>query len=217
MAKSKKRPLAVFRFRSYLILGVFIQQLRDVLADIDAQATIFVTPDPTTASVEANIVLLIEAETNVGKRVVGSVQARNNAYSVVKDDVYALLRYVQALADAAASEDASKAIITASGFDLRVNGVIQKPALAIKPTATPGMVKIVAKAVAKRAAYEWQMSSNNGASWTAVGTTLGAHTTAMGLAAGTRYLFRFRSTTPKEGTSGWSAPTVYIYTLPPTN
>jgi hypothetical protein len=204
MAKSKKRPLAVFQILKLRILSQFIQKVRDILADIGANTTLFATPAPTIASVNGHIDDLVDAETAVGQRVIGSVAARDEAYSVVLDDVYALMRYVQGLADSAANEQAAITVITSSGFDLKVNGVFVKPALAVKFTTVPGQVKLVAKAAAARAAYQWQQSTNNGLTWTDLTPTLAANTMVTGLTSKAAYQFRFRSIT-KDGLSAWSA------------
>ena len=56
------------------------------------------------------------------------------------------------------------------------------------------MAKLVAKAVKRGAAYEWEMSSDGGKTWVTVAKSTVANTTVSGLVAGTLYMFRFRST-----------------------
>ena len=80
-----------------------------------------------------------------------------------------------------------------------------KPELRIKLTDNPNVIKLIAIAAGKRAAYEWQQSTNNGVSWTTLFTTTKASAEVRGLASRTSYLFRFRSVVGTF-TSGWSMP-----------
>jgi phosphodiesterase/alkaline phosphatase D-like protein len=65
-----------------------------------------------------------------------------------------------------------------------------------------GDAKLVAKAVASRASYEWQYSTDQ-KTWTDAPTTLQSKTDVVGLTPGTAYFFRFRGTT-KAGVGDWS-------------
>jgi hypothetical protein len=64
-------------------------------------------------------------------------------------------------------------------------------------------VLLFAGAVARKASYDWQCSTDE-ETWTSAETTFRAKTKLIGLAAGTRYSFRFRARTP-EGLRDWSA------------
>jgi hypothetical protein len=69
----------------------------------------------------------------------------------------------------------------------------------------PGMVKLLAKAVKRTAAYEWVYSADGGKTWISAGLTVGlADTTIAGLTRGTVYWFRFRTTVGRV-TGDWSA------------
>ena len=203
MATSAKRPLAVFLISKLRRLGDFIFKVNKIRADIAANATLFATPDPALATVATDVAALLTAQTNVDDRVPGALATRNAAYTVVLTDIRGLQGYVQRIADNAANEEQAKIVVTSSGFDLKVNGVYEKPPLVIREMITPGMIKLVAKSAAKRASYEWQLSINNGALWTNLPSTLKASTVVSGLASGTRYVYRFRSIT-KNGISAWS-------------
>ncbi len=63
-------------------------------------------------------------------------------------------------------------------------------------------VQRIAGAVARKASYDWQYSTDE-KTWASAETTFRAKTTLVGLAAGTRYFFRFRARTP-EGLGDWS-------------
>jgi hypothetical protein len=56
-----------------------------------------------------------------------------------------------------------------------------------------GSVRLVAKAVAKVASYEWQLSKDAGNTWVDLPTTLQAKATVSGLTPGVTYGFRFRA------------------------
>jgi phosphodiesterase/alkaline phosphatase D-like protein len=64
------------------------------------------------------------------------------------------------------------------------------------------VVVLFAGAVARKASYDWQYSTDE-ETWTSAETTFQATTTLLGLAAGTRYFFRFRARRP-EGLRDWS-------------
>jgi hypothetical protein len=74
--------------------------------------------------------------------------------------------------------------------------------LPIKQGRISGSVLPVARAVARKASYDWQYSADE-ETWTSAKTTFQAKTTLVGLAAGTRYFSRFRPRTP-EGLKDWS-------------
>jgi hypothetical protein len=83
-----------------------------------------------------------------------------------------------------------------------------KPDLAAAMGKTPGQVIVRARAV-RGSAYEWQSSTDGGATWLSLGITTVANTSAAGLARGTTCLFRFR-TTRGSVTGDWS-PTISFY------
>jgi hypothetical protein len=72
-----------------------------------------------------------------------------------------------------------------------------------------GEALITAKAVGKSAAYEWQYSLDAGKSWLSLPTTTVADTRISGLALGTLYLFRFRTTRGRK-TGEWSQSVTYF-------
>jgi hypothetical protein len=203
MAKSSKRPLAVFLISKLQKIGSFIVKVQNILQEITDHPLIFVTPSPTVASVTTHLNELLTAEGLAQTRAAGTAAARNLAYDVVLDDIYALQRYVQNLADTAGSTAESISIIEASGFSLKVNGVHVKPALAVKNGDVSGSVKLVAKAAAKRVSYNWQQSLSVSAPWTELPTTLQAKTMVSGLTPGAKVFLRVRPVF-KDGPGNWS-------------
>lgn len=214
MAPLNRKINVSFGISKYRSQGAFKGQATKVSADIAAYTLIFVTPNPTVASVNGHLAALDAAQILVEIRAENGVSTRNAAHNVVVADMRAWERYVQALIDAEPDPDQKMIIASSSGFDVKINGTYAKPDLKITPIATPGMANLVGKAAAKTAAYEWQMSSNNGTIWTTLPVTNSAKTTISGLIAGTRYVFRFRSTV-KNVTSGWCTAVSFIYTVNP--
>jgi hypothetical protein len=203
MAKSKKRPLAVFLRRNFNRIGDFIIKAKAIVLDIGNSTGFFATPDPTLASVTTNIGTLETAQATAETRVVGSAAARDIEYNKVLDDIHGLQGYVQKQADNAVDESTAIAIINASGFSLKVNGVFIKPPLAVKQSPATGEVILTGKSAGKRASYDWQMSID-GTTWDNLPSTLISKTTVGGLIVDRRTYFRFRTITP-SGTGSWSA------------
>jgi hypothetical protein len=68
------------------------------------------------------------------------------------------------------------------------------------------VVRLVAKAAAVRAPYEWEWSADGEKTWTQLPSTLQAKTTVTGLTPATTYQFRYRATT-KVGEGDWTQVT----------
>lgn len=205
MAKPTKRPRVVFNFKQFRRIGDFIIKVKAIVAAIEANTTLFATPSPSTASVTGHITELETAESVAQSRIVGSAATRDEKYNVVLTDVHHLMAYVQGLADKSASKATAVTIIESSGFAVKGKGVHVKPPLKALYTKNSGSVKLMAKAAAQRATYQWQMSTNNGSSWQNLPSTLGANTIVTGLTPGTRVLFRVCAITQAE-IGGWSTP-----------
>jgi hypothetical protein len=77
-----------------------------------------------------------------------------------------------------------------------------KPDFVARYGPGPGQLVLDVRAVARHAAYQWQMSSD-GASWVDLPATLECTTTVSGLVPASVYFFRFRTLT-KAGMSDWS-------------
>ncbi len=205
MATLKRRVVVVFSLVRYRRLGDFRYKTGGISADIAAATGVFATPVPTVLVVNGHITAFDAAQVLVETRAINGVATRNAAYNVVVDDMRAWLRYVQALIDAEPDPEQQLIIANSSGFDVRVNGVYIKSPFKVTQLPTPGMVKLAAISAGSRAAYNWQVSSNNGATWADLPITNIAKTTATGLTSGARYIFRFRSVV-KNVVSGWCLP-----------
>lgn len=162
----------------------------------------FPNPNPSLATFEANINTFDAAETKAATRAVGAAAARNAAKNQVKDDLLHLCHYVRyATAKLPSAADAAAAIESAF---LKVKTVPTRavPALCVKNTAVSGQVALTARAVAPRAAYEWEHSADQ-VEWVAAPTTLKASTLIQGLPWAKLHYFRFRALT-RAGKSEYS-------------
>jgi|SRR5580658_8335559 hypothetical protein len=131
---------------------------------------------------------------------VAEKDTRNAKYVVLHTDLEHLMGYVQQVADANPAN--AQSLIESAGFAIRKTASRPKSAIKIEAGDVPGAVKLIAKAVASRASYEWQYSTDQ-KTWTNAPSTLQAKTTITGLTSGTVYYFRFRGVT-KTGETAFS-------------
>ena len=148
----------------------------------------FPSPTPTLATLEADIAALNTAETAVLARSKGAAEARNAKFAVLRADLETLRTYVQAVADAANPSNAA-AIVEGAGLSVRKVTRHDKPALAAEQGSVSGSVNLVMKSAGRKAAYNWQYSTDQ-KTWTSLPQTLKAKTGAIGLTTATVYYFR---------------------------
>jgi hypothetical protein len=161
----------------------------------------FPTPNPTLATFQADIEAVVTAETAALARTKGAADTRNAKLAVVKADLESLKNYVQNVVDASNPGNA-ESIIGSAGMAVRKVTLRNKPALAVKQGTVSGTVTLAAKAAAKKAAYNWQYSTDQ-KTWTSLPQTLKAKTGVSGLTSATTYSFRSQALTPKGGESDW--------------
>ena len=172
-----------------------------------ANNTHFPAPNPPLATFQADVAALNLAETAVLSRTKGAVEARNAKLAIVRTDLENLKTYVQSVAALATPSDA-EAIIESAGLAIRKVTLHDKPALAAKQGSVTGTVNLAAKAVAKRASYVWEYSTDQ-KTWTTVPQTLQSKTGIAGLTAGTQYYFRFQPVTT-TGVGDWSQVVAFL-------
>jgi len=110
------------------------------------------------------------------------------------------MRSVQQVADA--NPATAQSLIEAAGFTIRKTTSHPKSAITVEPGGVPGRIKLIAKAVAHRASYEWQYSTDQ-KTWTNAPASLQAKTAIAGQTSATTYYFRFRAVT-KDGEGAYS-------------
>jgi hypothetical protein len=160
----------------------------------------FPNPTPPLATVSADLAAYEAAEAQVLTRVKGAAATRNTKYAVLRTDLEHLMAGVQQVADA--SPATAQSLIEGAGFSIRKTTSHPKSAIKVEAGTVPGSVKLVAKAVALRASYEWQYSTDQ-KTWTSAPSTLQAKTVITGLTSSTTVYFRVRGVT-KEGEGAFS-------------
>jgi hypothetical protein len=170
-----------------------------ILAAMTGNAS-FLTPSPSLATVQTDLDAFNAAEATVLTRAKGSAEARNAKLLVLHEDLRHLVDYVQGVANA--NPASADAIIQSAGMAVRKVTLHAKGPLTAKLGTVSGSVKLVAKAVAQRACYEWQYSIDQ-KTWAEVPPTLQSKVHVVGLTAATAYFFRFRGIT-KAGAGDWS-------------
>jgi hypothetical protein len=159
-------------------------------------------PLPTLAAVTTATNDLQAAHTASLTRAKGTAAVRNEKHAVLVTLLLHLKAYIQAQADANAENATS--IIESAGVGLRKPPTHHARVFAAKAGALSGTADLVAAPAGRRAAYEWEFSTDGGKTWLPAPPTLQAKTTVSGLPSGTTALFRYRSVT-KTGASDWSA------------
>jgi hypothetical protein len=192
-----KRPLAVLNLPRN-VPGV-IHFARFVWTRMTDNAAL---PSPTVPldTFDADIDGLETSEAAVLQRTKGNKEARDANYATVVQDLRHLCSYVQYVADVDPGN--AEAIIESAGFYVKRIGSRSKGDLAATQGVVSGEAHVVAKAPARRAAYDWQYSID-GKTWLDAPSTLGGTTDIRGLTPGLRYAFRYRALT-KAGVGDWS-------------
>lgn len=193
------RSIAVLKLTNQVKHTISFAQ--SVASAIVAGSASFPSPTPPMATFQADIAALVTAETAALARAKGAVDIRNAKLAVLKTDLENLKAYVQSVADAANPTNAA-AIIESAGMAVRKTTLHDKATLAVQQGSVSGTVVIRAKAVARRASYGWQYSTDQ-KTWTNLPVTLQAKTTATGLTPATSYFFRVRGVT-LTGEGNWS-------------
>ena len=203
MAKSLKRPLAVFPMNKLKKLSEFIARIRVILLMMGADLTTYGAVAPPLAVAGKHTDELVDGKTLSDTKVKGSGAKRNLLYDVVVQDKIDVMAFVQNLADKSLNATTALDIILNAGFDAKVNGKHVKAPLTPKYGELSGEILLVGTALAKRASYEWQKSLDS-KTWTDdIDGTLQAKTLVKGLTPGTIYFFRYRALL-KDGYTKWS-------------
>jgi hypothetical protein len=199
-AKTMSRPVASLSLPTKVpVLITYAQAILKALTGNSSLANII----PTVAVLAAAIADLVQAQTATLARTKGAATTRNEKKSALVALLRQLRGNVQAAADA--SPDNGGTIIESAGLALKKQGV--RPARVFTATASgvTGSAKLVAPAAARRSAYEWEYSTDGGATWMTAPPSLQAKTVVTGLKAGTTVQFRYRGIV-KGGAENWSQP-----------
>jgi len=163
----------------------------------------FPNPTPALPAITAAINDLQIAETAALARTKGAVATRNEKRTALVVLLLEAKGCVQAAADANVENGAS--IIQSAGMGVRKAFVHPPRVFGATSGPVSGSVKLVAASAARRASYEWEYSTDGGATWVTAPPSLQAKTVLTGLKAGTTVQFRYRPVV-KTGGENWSQP-----------
>jgi hypothetical protein len=166
----------------------------------------FPAPVPSLATVSAALGDLNVAQTATLTRAVGTVAARDQKRQVLVMLLQQLKAYVQSVADQ--DLETAATTIESSGMAVRKHLVLPPRTFDAKAGPTPGSIKLVAPAAARRAGYEWACSIDGGKTWSGNAFTLQAKYIVTGLEPGSLAMFRYRPIT-KKGPGDWSDSIVF--------
>jgi hypothetical protein len=167
----------------------------------------FPAPVPSLATAQAAIDQLEVAEIAARSGTLGLKTARNAARAKLVKLLSRLKAYVQGVAED--NPDFAHSIVESAAMNVATRGTRVIAILAARAGSKSGEVRLVAKAVAKVATYEWQLRKDRTKTWVGLGKTVQAKTTAKGLVAGTTYWFRFRAVT-RRGVGEWCDAVAYV-------
>ena len=167
----------------------------------------FPSPTPSLAEVAASLEDLASAQVATLTRTRGTTELRDEKLERLVRLLKRLKAYVQGVADD--NPENAGAIIESSGMNVKKKASYAKPDFAVKPAAVRGSVRLEARSAGDRAGYEWGWSTDGGKTWLTRGTQQ-ASTDIDGLRSGVTCLFRYRVTTPREGTGNWSEAVEFL-------
>jgi hypothetical protein len=161
----------------------------------------FPSPTPPLAAVAAALADLEVAEVARLSNARGTAAVRHVKRAALSSLLMRLKAYVQGVADD--DPDHAGGIIESAGMSIKASTAAAKPPFAARPLALAGSVRLMVRAVAREAHYQWAWSSDGGATWQLAPATRGAKKVLTGLPSGTTCMFRYRVTT-RAGERDWS-------------
>jgi len=188
------------------VIAILISIAKAIVQALSGNAS-FPNPTPTLAVVTAGITDLENAESAALSRVKGAVAARNDKRKVLVSLLQELKAYVQKVADA--DQEHGAALIQSAGMNVRKAPVRKPRVFTITQGIVSGAVHVVAPSAGRRAAYDWEWSSDGGKTWQLAPSTMQAKTSLTGLTAGATLMFRYRAVT-KTGEADWSQPISFM-------
>jgi hypothetical protein len=128
-------------------------QVANAILEAMANNRSFPQPSPSLAVIAAAIADLQAAEVATLSRTRGTAAVRDTKRAALVSLVVRLKGYVQGVADD--DPEHAEALIESAGMNVKPKGVQEKAPFDVKPGAVSGSVRLVARAVAKEATYEW--------------------------------------------------------------
>ncbi len=176
----------------------------------------FATPNPPLNIIENQTQVVETAETVARTRAKGTAAARNVQRSILVGLLEAGVMYVQQVADACPTIEASIATIQAAGLTVALVPRRVKPLLNVTHGPTPGSVVLDANAKQlgaggrRKTFFNWQYTGDGGKTFVNAPSTPKSKTSISGLTPLTSYGFRV-SVTNSDGVAGeWSPLVTFI-------
>ena len=132
-ARALRREIAIMKPIATLKLSPRVKNVISFAQSVSTAMTgnaSFSSPNPTLATLNADIAALVAAEAAVLSRMKGAAVTRDEKLAVVKDDLLHLRGYVQQVADA--NPTTAQSIIESSGMSLRTLTLHTKSDLTVK-------------------------------------------------------------------------------------
>ena len=157
----------------------------------------FPSPNPPLQVFAADIAAFEDAETKAASRAKGAASFRDAKKKKVKEGLFHLRDYVQGVVETS-NPAAATALIESAFMSVRKTPKRVFPEVSAKKGDVSGKVMLAAKAVAPKAVYHWELSTDQ-ETWTRLPETMLTRTEVSGLTLGQTYYFRFRAFTR----AGW--------------
>ena len=192
--------------RRLIVRGPKSRRIADKIADAKFVAQsltdnlYFPDPIPAHASLKVHVAAAEAAQVATLTRTAGTAAALKAALRAVEGDLKTLYVLVENVANRHPTDGA--AIIASAGMSLKDARGPGRAELSVKQGGISGSVLLVARAIARKASYEWQYSTDQ-ERWVTADTTFECTAELFGLKRATRYYFRFRARTP-AGLGNWS-------------
>src|SRR6185369_251046 len=148
---------------------------------------------PLLATTSDDLDALDAAEVVVLSRLKGAVETRDVKRRMVVSDLQQLRAIVQGIADASPAD--AEAIILSAGMSVKRVFLRQKNTLSATQGAVSGMVELTAAFAGDRACYHWEMSADDGTTWSGLPPTMRTRTSVSGLAPAIVHSFRYQAVT----------------------
>jgi hypothetical protein len=204
MTVSMHRTLASLRLPTKA--SALVQVARAILEAMTNNRS-FPNPSPSLAAIAAAIADLQAAEVATLSRTRGTAAARDDKRAALVSLLVRLKGYVQGVADD--DPDRAATLIESAGMNVKPKGGPAKAPFDVKPGAVSGSVRLVARAVAKEATYQWAWSTDGGATWRPAPVTPQAKTVLSGLPSDSKCWFRCRTVT-RRGEGNWSESVAFL-------
>ena len=175
----------------------------------DANPSMFLNPDPTSAALLAQVAMVDKAESVAATRVKGSAAARNVERGTLASMLETGRLYIQNTADKRPSYADAVKVILAGALTVGLTPKRNKPMLAAKPGAVPNSVdldanvKLLTGGSKKKASFNWQMTTD-GKTFTTLPSTPRGRTTVQNLTPLTTVGFRVCITNSSGIMEAWS-------------